>query len=114
MILFQWRKRYFRLWTDKTLEYYKEKNDKEPLKAPIYLRDCHNAEPDPDEVTFKKFGKEKWNYFFRLNTQERTYHFIASSQASMNLWIQKINEQSNNFQQQVDETGLYSFLFTLT
>jgi len=112
MVFFQWRKRYFRLWTDKTLVYYKERNDKEPLRPPIDLRDCYNAQPDPDQETYKKFGKEKWSCFFRLNTRERTYHFITSSQSDMNAWVQKINELNNNHQVRVDEPGRnYFFLY---
>eukprot|EP00111_Clytia_hemisphaerica_P002817 TCONS_00007963-protein len=104
---FKWHKRYFRLCSDKTLEYYKEKKEKKPLKEPIDLRNCQNVVPDPNEEEFKisgvKFG-EKWRWFFKLETPERTYHFIASTKSDMNQWIEKINMLNQN--QFTDSDGI--------
>eukprot|EP00794_Sanderia_malayensis_P007550 gene7550-8387_t len=78
----RWRKRYFRLWSTKLLEYYKTDRSKDFIKKPIDLNKCRSIDG--------YLKNKKWNNIFCLNTTERKFYLVADSPEVMKEWISKI------------------------
>ncbi|XP_057312876.1 uncharacterized protein LOC130654333 [Hydractinia symbiolongicarpus] len=82
---YKWRKRHFKLWSDKTLEYYKRKNDLKPLKEPIELNSCLEIiKMKPEYKKYLKQTRYKWG--FCLSTPTRSYNLVAISKEEKELW----------------------------
>lgn len=84
----QWRKRWFKLWENKILEYYEEKGGR--LKNSIDLNLCtcvesnlyHKKFPNTFSITIK--GKQDGKFL------DRTYYLVAESSYEMKSWIDQI------------------------
>jgi len=83
-----WRKRLFCLRSSKVLEYYKSEDG--DLKGVINLEDCQSVNSD----LFHK----KYKYVFDIETKDRTYFLVASSQEEMREWVDAVCKVCNFLQ----------------
>ncbi|KAI6659033.1 GRB2-associated-binding protein 1-like [Oopsacas minuta] len=77
----RWHKRYFILRADKTLEYYTNSTQDNPI-AIINLKDVQRIEIG--------LGNDKFGNIFDLVTLRRTYFFSAGSSDIMQIWVDQI------------------------
>ena len=75
-----WRKRWFCLRSSKILEYYKSENG--DIKGVVNLEDCVSIH----SALFHK----KYKHVFDIQTRDRTYFLVASSQEEMVLWVKSL------------------------
>jgi len=78
----RWKKRYFKLWSNGTLEYFKSERSEKPLKKPIDLSQCRSIDGH--------LKNKKWENIFCLNTNSRKYFLVAESPGCMENWITKL------------------------
>ncbi len=79
-VLQSWRKRWFCLRSSKVLEYYKHEDG--DLKGVVNLEDCKSVNSD----LFHK----KYKYVFNIETKERVYYMVATTQEEMREWVEAI------------------------
>ncbi|XP_047126038.1 uncharacterized protein LOC100200857 isoform X1 [Hydra vulgaris] len=97
---YKWQKRYFKLWSDKTLEYYKSINKNKPLKEPIDLKTCTKVLDSFQE--YEKYVSRNYKWPFCLETPNRHYYFLARSEEDRVKWVDVLKKlcdsvtQSNN------------------
>lgn len=72
-----WRKRFFCLRSSKVLEYYKSVDG--DLKGVVNLEDCKAVHSD--------LSHKKYKNVFDIETKDRTFYFVASSQEEMKAWV---------------------------
>ena len=89
--MFQWRKRYFRLWSDKTLEYYKNATDTKPWREPIALSACMGIMDTKEELS-KYLKKTKYKFSFGVLTALRLYHLATTSAEERDVWKKHISD----------------------
>ena len=65
------------LRTSKVLEYYKSEDGE--LKGVINLEDCKTVHSD--------LSHKKYKHVFDVETKDRTYYLVASSQEEMKSWV---------------------------
>lgn len=75
-----WRKRFFCLRSSKVLEYYKSVDG--DLKGVVNLEDCKAVHAD--------LSHKKYKHVFDVETKDRTYYLVASSQEEMKDWVDTI------------------------
>ena len=75
-----WRKRFFCLRSSKVLEYYKSVDG--DLKGVVNLEDC--------KAVHAELSHKKYKHVFDVETKDRTYYLVASSQEEMKDWVDTI------------------------
>lgn len=77
-----WTKRYFVLYANKLLYYYKNERDKRPVKEPIMLANCKCVDA--------KLNHERFEFVFSIVTPQRIYYLVARTQGEMEEWVDKL------------------------
>lgn len=75
-----WRKRWFCLLSSKVLEYHKSEDG--DVKGVINLEDC--------KAVNSGLAHKKYKCVFDVETRDRTYYLVASSQEEMKNWVDAI------------------------
>ena len=80
--LLQWTKRYFVLYSNKLLYYYKNEREKRPIKDPIKLDNCKCVEAN--------LNHERFKFVFSVVLPQRIYYLVADTQLEMEDWVGKL------------------------
>ena len=72
------------MWSNKTLEYFKNEKSEKVLKKPIDLNKCKSIDGN--------LKNKKWDNIFCLNTEYRKFFLVADSSDGMERWISKLCE----------------------